>query len=182
MVRLLRILKLVLMATWFLATVSLVGLIVLSNAISYLDRDMFLARGTSMEPAVPAGSAVIVRHLDPTTVRTGDVISFRRPDGAVVTHRVVSLTVADGGLAFETRGDADQFSDPAPVPASAVIGVSELVVPFAGSLMGLLGTTFGAVAALGLLGALLGAVWFTEEAIDIARRSAERTRVLELAH
>ena len=183
MVRFLRVLKLFLVTSWFVATVALVSLIAVSAAISHLDRDLFIARGPAMEPAVPVGAAVIVRHAEPAEVSVGQVISFRQPNGMVVTHRVTALTVVDGEPAFETKGDAEAAVSGEPVPAAAVIGVAEMVVPLAGTLINELGTTFGAVAALALLGGLLLAVWFTEDVLDGYRRSSERRRILaELAH
>lgn len=183
MVRFLRVLKLFLVTSWVIATVALVSLIAVSATISHLDRDLYIAHGSAMEPAVPVGAAVIVRHVEPTDVTVGQVISFRRPNGMVVTHRVTALAVVESEPAFVTKGDAEQAPAGDPVPASAVIGVAEMVVPFAGTVINGLGTTFGAVAALALLGGLLLAVWFIEEALDGYRRSSERRRILaELAH
>lgn len=71
----------------------------------------------SMEPALPVGSLVVVRPVDPADVRIGDVITFlpHPDDPTVVTHRVTGITHrTDGGRTFTTQGDANPAAD-APV-------------------------------------------------------------------
>ena len=62
----------------------------------------------SMEPAIPTGSLVYVRHEEPDTIVKDDVIAFysNNADGSIITHRVVSNSPAMGQ--FITKGDALQ--------------------------------------------------------------------------
>jgi len=67
-----------------------------------------------------------------TDLDVGDIIIFRRPDatcdgfvpGSFLLHRITRVTssAADGGLAFETKGDANASIDPCRVPVSSVTG------------------------------------------------------------
>lgn len=68
----------------------------------------------SMEPAIAAGSVVIVTPVRATDVAPGDVVTFNAPiDGApVVTHRVVAVEHEDGLPVIETKGDANLEPDP----------------------------------------------------------------------
>ncbi len=68
----------------------------------------------SMQPALPVGSLVIYETVEPEKLRTGDVISFQRPDGdrAITTHRIVAVHLRDRTRAFETKGDNNPISDP----------------------------------------------------------------------
>jgi signal peptidase len=87
---------------------------------------------SSMEPTMPPGTLVIVRHVDPASINAGDAITFQirsgKPD--VATHRVVALVRGpDGGPAFVTQGDANPNADPTIVRAAQVKGAVWYAVP-----------------------------------------------------
>lgn len=54
----------------------------------------------SMEPAIPTGSLVYVKYIQPEEIQTEDVIAFygTDADGSIVTHRVVSNSAAMGNF------------------------------------------------------------------------------------
>ena len=155
------------------ATVGLLALVALSHVLPSVDRDLFIVRGGSMSPSIPLGSAVIVRHVTADSVALGDVITFHGADDSVITHRVTALPSA-GMDAFQTKGDASSAADPFVVPGNAIIGRVESIVPVAGSLLIMLGTTIGVIATLALLGGLAVAVWFMDEVLATVKRSAKR--------
>ncbi len=77
-----------------------------------------IARGASMHPFLPDGTAVMIRPLPGRPPRIGEVVLV--PWGAdVALHRVVR--VRDGVVT--TRGDGCSFEDP-PVAVAAVKGVA----------------------------------------------------------
>ena len=65
----------------------------------------------SMEPAVPTGSLVYIKYVEPGDIETGDIIAFYGSDaqGSIITHRVVSNSNAMGE--FITKGDANAEND-----------------------------------------------------------------------
>lgn len=70
----------------------------------------------SMEPTIPVGSLLVCKHVGMEAVQLEDVICFRAQESAIfgqmVTHRVTGVfPMADGGLLFETRGDANLTAD-----------------------------------------------------------------------
>ena len=69
----------------------------------------------SMEPAIPTGSLVYVKYIQPEEIQTEDVIAFygTDADGSIVTHRVVSNSAAMGN--FITKGDANSDNDMNPM-------------------------------------------------------------------
>lgn len=77
---------------------------------------VFTVLTASMQPTIPAGSAVVVTRWDAASLRVGDVITYRIPvqDRRVVTHRVVRIEQKDGRPTVWTKGDAledvDQWS------------------------------------------------------------------------
>ncbi len=168
--------------TWLIATVGVLALAAIPHMLPTFDRELYIVRGASMQPAIPLGGAIVINHVEPAAVRVGDVITFRAPNAAVVTHRVVGIAATDP-LSFATKGDASQATDAVVVPGSALIGHVEFLVPGLGVLLTVLGSTLGAVATLGMLGGLLLAVMFMDELLVTVRGSAKRRAVLtEPAH
>lgn len=99
----------------------------------------YVVLSDSMSPTMSAGDAVVVEEVPPSAVETGDVITFERADGAdgdagtdKVTHRVVEVVQRDDGRYFRTKGDANEQPDDELVPASAVVGVVTLTIPYVG--------------------------------------------------
>jgi signal peptidase len=88
--------------------------------------------GVSMEPGLEQGDVVFTRPADPAALKVGDVIRFRQA-GVPIIHRIRTITPGPQGPVFETRGDNNNYAD-APVPASAVEGRVELVLPKIGLL------------------------------------------------
>lgn len=86
----------------------------------------------SMEPTYPVGSLLVVEPIDPAAVRPGMAMSFVTAD-AMVTHRVTEVVDGPAGPRFRTRGDANDASDAALVPAEAVRGRVRWSVPKLGA-------------------------------------------------
>jgi signal peptidase len=88
----------------------------------------------SMAPTYPVDAVLALDPVDPAKVREGDVIAFEtESDRPMVTHRVVAITHDAGGLAFVTKGDANEEADIDPVAASAVRGRVVVGIPYLGS-------------------------------------------------
>lgn len=120
--------------------------------------ESFVVLTASMTPAIAPGDVVIVADRDPTAIAAGDVITFSRGTSDVpVTHRVVDVVAADGGIAFETRGDANEGTDPGLVPATNLIGEVVFVIPYIGYVIQFAGTRAGFVALVVLPFGLLAA-------------------------
>lgn len=108
----------------------------------------------SMEPSIPTGSLIYVTQVDSSQLAQGDVITFKNPAEAVVTHRIVEIQ--DAGQAssvgnqlssqsitqsfpagselrtFRTKGDANQSVDGALVYPQDVLGKPVACIPYAG--------------------------------------------------
>jgi signal peptidase I len=85
----------------------------------------------SMAPRIRVGDVVISVPVDPSTVKSGQVLLVNSPDraGELRLHRMVGLNEA-GELI--TKGDANPTDDSTPVARSAVRGIAFLRVPFVG--------------------------------------------------
>jgi signal peptidase len=81
----------------------------------------------SMQPAIAAGSVVVLRPVAAAEVRVGEVVAVRTA-GGILVHRVVAIT--DGSLTL--KGDANEVVDARAWPSSAVVGTVAYAVPLAG--------------------------------------------------
>jgi len=70
----------------------------------------------SMEPAIPTGSLVYIKEMEPKDVQVDDVIAFygTKDAASIITHRVVENRVLMGE--FITKGDANATKDMNPAP------------------------------------------------------------------
>ena len=68
----------------------------------------------SMRKTIPVGSLVVDRTVPPSSLRVGDVISFRKPIGevGVDTHRIIEIQRSNGRVAYRTKGDSNPVADP----------------------------------------------------------------------
>ena len=69
---------------------------------------------------------IVVKKTDPAEIREGDVISFYSLDpaldGAVNTHRVVSVEKEGDGYIYQTKGDANNVADAYDVQSEYLVG------------------------------------------------------------
>ena len=93
---------------------GIVPLVVLSGSMEGENPDSF-----------PAGSLVVMRHVDASTLEAGDVIAFHEKgsDTAIVSHRILEVKNENGTLSFVTKGDANNTQDRSEVQAGEVVGV-----------------------------------------------------------
>ena len=105
----------------------------------------------SMEPAIPTGSLVYVKYIQPEEIQTEDVIAFygTDADGSIVTHRVVSNSAAMGN--FITKGDANSDNDMNTIPYANYIGKVQLSVPKLGGIFQTITGTNGKIAAVSMI-------------------------------
>ena len=107
----------------------------------------FVVLTASMTPAIAPGDAVIVAERDPATIQEGDVITFLRGNNEVpVTHRVVGVIDSGDGIAFETKGDANDAVDAGVVSAENVLGVVAVTIPYIGYVIQFANSEYGFVA------------------------------------
>jgi signal peptidase I len=84
----------------------------------------------SMQPVFNAGDVILINvEVEP---KVGDVITFKHPDGVLVTHRAVRSFEKDGETYFETKGDNNENLDEVITSRIDVVGVQKKIVPYAG--------------------------------------------------
>jgi signal peptidase len=110
----------------------------------------------SMAPAYAVDAVLAIDPVSPADLRVGDVIAFQteaaRP---MTTHRVVAIEHGSGGLAFLTKGDANEDPDSTPVAASDVRGRVVFGIPHLGLFVRATHNPFGFAALVVVPGMLL---------------------------
>lgn len=167
---------------------SLIGtlmlLVVIALAIpltvpNYLGYQVYNVVSGSMEPAIPIGSVIYVKAIDPVEIKKGDVIAFRGGD-SVIMHRVVDNKMVEG--TFTTKGDANEGQDMNEVPYANLVGIVVRHIPILGQLLILFGSSFGRLcmicfAACGALLNVLGGRYRDTMEYE-AERDRERAELL----
>lgn len=95
----------------------------------------------SMEPAYNTGGMVVTKPAEVNDIKVGDVILFRQiliEEEARICHRVIDIEEIDGNLFFQTKGDANEYSDSDPVSSQNLIGKTILYIPNVGNISYLL--------------------------------------------
>jgi signal peptidase I len=120
----------------------------------------------SMVPALKVGSVALDRSVSAKDVKVGDVITFSDPyvHGRLVTHRIIRIFHTHKGLAYRTKGDANDSRDPWTIRLPGQVGRVSFSIPYAGYALWYLHTRevrtgLILLAALLLLTWLLGRIW-----------------------
>jgi signal peptidase len=90
----------------------------------------------SMEPVYYEGDVVVIKKVDPSELKVGDIIVFEAVGGGIpIVHRIEEIIEEDDALYFVTKGDNNPFQDTyySPgVPGPKVIGTPVLKIPKVG--------------------------------------------------
>jgi signal peptidase I len=92
------------------AVALILALAVLVPAL--LGYQRYVITSGSMTGTYDTGSLVFDRVVPTSSLRAGDVITFRPPGHAgLVTHRIATVRTANGQRVFTTKGDANRLAD-----------------------------------------------------------------------
>lgn len=97
----------------------------------------------SMQPTLPVGSVTYAQKQ--SSYKEGDIIAFTTKTGQTVTHRIVRVIKDKGGLAFQTKGDANNTADGELVSSDRVLGKVVIHLPYLGRVIQALRTPTGFV-------------------------------------
>lgn len=96
----------------------------------------------SMEPEISTGALIIATKTDAKSLQVGDVASFPREDGVLVTHRITSNEPFEGDdpnlRTVNMKGDANDTEDQNPYIASEALKPL-VTIPVAGTVLAEIG-------------------------------------------
>lgn len=128
--------------------IGTIGILILAVAIFMLfyrpvplagDTHYLVVHSGSMEPALPVGSVVVIKPVDPNKLQKNDIISFKHSGPQLLTHRIIDIT--DEG--FMTKGDASKAADSFIVEKEDIIGKVIFTIPYLGYLNSFVNTPLG---------------------------------------
>ena len=128
------VLKIVATVFWWIATVSLVALILVIMGAKIKGRVPYLFGYSvmnivsgSMEDKIPAGSYILIKKTNASDIQKGDIICFYSDDpriqGYPNTHTVIEDPIyGENGIEFVTKGDANPDKDAYTAKGDKLIG------------------------------------------------------------
>lgn len=155
MKKILNIVKTVFLWVLVLVAVGMMVFTIISvNTFDRNDRDLFGLRfyitlSDSMSATdFDAGDLVIVKKVDPTTLKEGDIISYQSQNsenyGATVTHKIRAKTTdANGNPGFITYGTTTGVDDETVVTYPFILGKYQMALPNVGTFFQFLKTPQG---------------------------------------
>ena len=141
-------------AVVIMAVLMMVFTIVSVNTFNRNDREIFghrayIVLSDSMSATdFSAGDLVLVKKVDPTTLKEGDIIAYQSQNeenyGATVTHKIRKLTTdANGNPGFITYGTTTGVDDATVVTYPFILGQYRFSIPKLGTFFNFLKTTQG---------------------------------------
>jgi len=91
---------------------------------------LFTVMSGSMEPAIHAGSIILVKPEE--TYLVGDIVTRALPGNATVTHRIIEKTDENGKTIYKTKGDANEDEDNEEFSEKVIIGKVFFSLPYFG--------------------------------------------------
>jgi signal peptidase I len=88
----------------------------------------------SMEPTFKTGSVIVVEKLTNTeNLKKDDVITFKKDEKNIVTHRIIEVVKQGDNVFYRTKGDNNESPDMEPVLSQNVVALySGYTIPFIG--------------------------------------------------
>lgn len=99
----------------------------------------------SMEPEIKVGDIVVSKAVDSSSIKEGDVITYKMGANTLVTHRVIEIIEMNGSNFYKTRGDANNVEDSDLVSRDNVVGKLALRIPRGGYVVDILTSPIGFV-------------------------------------
>ncbi len=109
----------------------------------------FIVLSGSMETQIMTGDVVVVKEVDNSTLKEGDIIAFK-DDEVVITHRIERIEVVDGETRYITKGDNNNTEDNGYVLQNQVEGLYQFRVARLGNLAMFIQTPIGMVVCISI--------------------------------
>ena len=88
-----------------------------------LDYEIYSVISDSMKPRLKAGDIIVLqKNIDENRLKVGNIISFKKANGEIITHRIKEIREQGQRKAFITKGDANAENDYGYVYIGDIIG------------------------------------------------------------
>ncbi|MGD6776551.1 signal peptidase I SipW [Sutcliffiella horikoshii] len=137
----------------------------------------------SMEPGIKTGSIIAVKPGgDMTRFEEGDVITFKKDEQTLVTHRITEVITSGEHVMYKTKGDNNNAEDMEPVLSDNVVAVyTDFTIPYVGYFVEFAKSQLGSALLMILPGVLLFgysifSIWKTISRIEKQQKQLEETK------
>lgn len=170
--------------TWWilpsLVVSGVIGYFILA-AVNHANPPLIAVAGRSMTPTIVTGELVVVRGVQPSDLKIGDVIAVIVPPADQeqydlpphVVHRIVKIEQTPVGLVFATKGDGNIGNDVFHTFSGSIVGQVVAHLPHLGYPILFLTSPQGAIF-LGSV-ALVTLIYFVLGSLDARRAQREST-------
>lgn len=86
------------------------------------DISVFNIVSGSMEPTINVNDLIVIKRCSEDQIQNGNIITYKKEDGTVVTHRIVKINKEDGKNVYTTKGDNNKQEDEEKIKHSQVHG------------------------------------------------------------
>lgn len=139
---------LVLVIILILSYILRVNYMTKNDRLGEIKMNIYTILTQSMYPTIEAGDVIVTYKNDFNKYNLGDVITFNRNDGIIVTHRIVNVYNVNGEYSYQTKGDGNNTEDSEIVLGSNVLGAVKFHIPKVGYVQQFLCTKTGFIAVI----------------------------------
>ena len=72
---------------------------------------MFNIVSKSMEKTINVNDLIVMQKCPEEKIQKGDIITYTKQDGTIVTHRIIKIEKEDGHNIYTTKGDNNEIED-----------------------------------------------------------------------
>lgn len=109
----------------------------------------FIVLSGSMETQINTGDLVVVKEVDTSKLKTGDIIAFKNGE-LVITHRIKEKIEDKGKIMYKTKGDNNNVEDDWYVLPEQIEGIYQFKISKLGNVAMFIQTPIGMVACLSI--------------------------------
>lgn len=140
----------ILIVVLFVNSVILISSFINKDEVpSFFGWKPFITLSGSMQSEIYAGDLAVVKEIDTSELKAGDIIAFRQDD-IVITHRIINIVEENGQKRFITKGDYNNFEDVYPVYEDMIEGKFMFKIAKLGNVAIFIQTPLGTAVALSI--------------------------------
>jgi len=122
--------------TLFSLILIIVGLGNSEELPSFLNMEIYEVVSPSMSPRINVGDIIVIKKGIPNdSFHVGNIITYKREDGEIITHRIEEIIKYDLRNAYKTKGDSNEAIDDYIVTYDKIIGKVIYVMPQLGKIV-----------------------------------------------
>lgn len=119
-----------------------------NEIVSFLGNSFFNIVSNSMEPTINEDDVIMIKEVTIEEIQEGDIITFKKQDETIVTHRIVEMLDTQNGRIYITKGDNNKEEDREPIEFSQIYGKYVFKINKAGKLVEKLQKSNGIISAV----------------------------------